>query len=112
MSSRPIDLQVNFSQINHVGKDLASAKSAALHSQVVVGQEIAEESLKSDSQVLKTEKSSDGPDVVKEHPDQKPKQEQSKNQKKSKEDKDSSTDSPNEDLFDDPALGRHIDLSC
>ena len=64
MSIKPIDLQVNFSQMNHVSRDQAAVKSNELHKELIAGQEISKESVDSDSKVLKNEKSSDGPEDI------------------------------------------------
>lgn len=111
MAIKPIDLQVNFSQMNHVGRDQAASKNAELHQQAVAGQEIAQQSVEVDSKIQKSEKTGGGPEGVKDHEEREESsgEEESRQQEETPEEQ--TQKKRDEDLFDDPALGRHIDLS-
>jgi len=109
MSIKPIDLQVNFSQMNHVGRDQAAIKNAELHKDLVAGQEIAQESVDSDSKVLKTEKSGEELKVGDEHKGRNSSNQNSNSEEDDKEDE--IAEKKKSTLFDDPAVGKHLDLS-
>ena len=103
MSIKPIDLQTLFSHINQVGKEQAAQKNAMLMQQAATANEIVEETHQKDESVNEAKPSSDGPEQVNDEGkgfsggknESKRKKENKKEEKK---------------YFEDPQLGKHIDL--
>jgi hypothetical protein len=104
MPIQPIDLQILFSQMNQVGKDVAHQKEAALLSQSIQGGELVKETHHKDESVNQTKQVEDEVAKVrddekhKERKQQEPKGGEHREEKKKK-------------VFQDPDLGTHIDIS-
>lgn len=112
MSVKPIDLQVNFSQINHVGKEQAFLKEGLLHQQALMEKESAMESLNADKKVAKTGKESD-PNKIQDDQQSHPQKHDTPFFKKNSYDKKSclkEEDDHTDDPFEDPDLGKILDL--
>lgn len=113
MSVKPIDLQVNFSQINHVGKDQAFLKESLSHQQAVMAKESAQESLDADKKVKAPVKEADS-DRINEDQGQSPSQEKEnpsgQRDLQGKQLLSKSVSSKLDNPFDDPDLGKLLDL--
>ncbi|MBN2545418.1 MAG: hypothetical protein JXB50_06455 [Spirochaetes bacterium] len=108
MAINPIDLQVNFSQLNQVGKQQTMIQGSEILRQDKASEQIQKDGLKNSEDVPETKDLSEGPEKVKE---ENKKKEQSKKDK-SKERKNLKNEK--KELFDnelnDPALGQRIDI--
>jgi hypothetical protein len=103
----PIDLQIMFSQMSHVGKEQAVQRDVTPQYQFVQGTEMAQKAEHDDSAVNQSQQLGEGPEKVKEQ-EEKEKRQHSRGQRKGE-----SGDSTGEDekqFFEDPDLGHHVDL--
>jgi len=109
MPLQPIDLQTLFAHLNQVGKQQAQIKAGAILQQELQGNEIAKQTRLKDETVNETKESSE---------DQKVKEKQSEPGKGSLkeepskgrgEDKEEKKEKPN--FYEDPALGKNIDIT-
>ena len=107
MAITPIDLQTLFMHMNQVGKEQAQQREGLLMQQTVAGSELVQESEHKDSSVNQTQDVADGPEEI--HEDDNPKQggrrRKHPEKQKGKEDGDSRR------YYNDPDLGKNIDIT-
>ena len=103
----PIDLQIMFSQMSHVGKEQAVQRDLLPQYQFVQGTEMAQKAEHDDSAVNQSQQLGDGPEKVKEQ-EEKEKRQHSQGQQKG-EHGDSATEEERQ-IFEDPDLGHNVDL--
>jgi hypothetical protein len=106
MSIQPIDLQTLFMHLGQVGKEQSAIKQAIIQNQEVVGREIAEASQQAERSVRETEEVSEGPETVKEDGQQNPRRRRGDEASESQ-----TPEEPDGDAFQDPDLGRNVDLT-
>jgi len=103
----PIDLQIMFSQMSHVGKEQAVQRDLLPQYQFVQGTEMVQKAEHDDSAVNQSQQLGEGPEKVKEQ-EEKEKRQHSQGQRKG-ESGDSYTEEEKQ-IFEDPDLGHHVDL--
>jgi len=103
----PIDLQIMFSQLSHVGKEQAMQRDVLPQYQFVQGTEMVQKAEHDDSAVNQSQQLGEGPEKVKEQ-EEKEKRQHSKGQQKG-EGGESSKEEQRQ-VFEDPDLGHHVDL--
>jgi hypothetical protein len=103
----PIDLQIMFSQLSHVGKEQAMQRDVLPQYQFVQGTEMVQKAEHDDSAVNQSQQLGEGPEKVKEQ-EEKEKRQHSKGQQKG-EGGESSKEEQRQ-IFEDPDLGHHVDL--
>ncbi|MBE3065447.1 MAG: hypothetical protein IMZ69_10580 [Spirochaetes bacterium] len=101
----PIDLQTLFSQLTHVGKEQAAQKDAAPHAQSLQGAQLVQKAEQRDSAVNETRPQEQGPERAK----QRSRREGRRREKPPEERPPSRPRTP--EIFNDPALGRNVDLT-
>lgn len=104
MAIQPIDLQVLFSRLNQIGRDQALQRDAQVQAQAVAGSEIAEKSEERDHRVSELSTEEEGPENVN---DEAEGQHGEAGHQRSGENAEQSED----EVFRDPDLGQHIDIS-
>lgn len=106
MSIQPIDLQTLFLRLSQVGREQQAIQQSISQSQDVAGEEIAKHSHDVGEMVTRAEDVSDGPEAVDdEHGNPR---EREKGHGRSGDDADPDDA---EEIFRDPDLGQHIDLT-
>lgn len=103
----PIDLQIMFSQMSHVGKEQAVQRDVLPQYQFVQGTEMVQKAEHDDSAVNQSQQLGEGPEKAKEQ-EEKEKRQHSKGQQKG-EGGESSKEEQRK-IFEDPDLGHHVDL--
>ena len=103
----PIDLQIMFSQMSHVGKEQAVQRDVMPQYQFVQGSEMVQKAEHDDSAVNQSQQLGEGPEKVKEQEEQE-KRKQAGGQMKGEEGK--SGKDEEKQVFEDPDLGHHVDL--
>ena len=103
----PIDLQIMFSQMSHVGKEQAVQRDVLPQYQFVQGTEMVQKAEHDDSAVNQSQQLGEGPETVKEQ-EEKEKRQHSQGQRKG-ESGDGSKEQQRQ-IFEDPDLGHHVDL--
>ncbi len=106
MSLQPIDLQTLFVRLAAVGKEQSALRDAVAQNQAVVGSEIAQKSQEDAHTVRQSDGVSEGPETV---DDEGHSQEQGAAGGRKRESEEESA--PEDEVFRDPDLGRHVDLS-
>jgi len=103
----PIDLQIMFSQMTHVGKEQAVQRDVTPQYQFVQGTEMAQKAEHDDNAVNQSHQLGEGPERVKEQ-EQQEKHGHTRGQEKG----DSGENGQEEEkqVFADPDLGHHVDL--
>ena len=104
MAVQPIDLQVLFARLNQVGREQAILRDAQVQAQAVAGSEIAEQSEEQDHRVSQLAEAEEGPQIV----DAESQGGQRENQQEHSRD---GEEKRANDVFRDPDLGQHVDLS-
>lgn len=105
MSIQPIDLQTLFMNMSHVGKDISAQRDALIQNQAVTAGEIAQKAAQNTTTVHKSDEVSDGPETVTEDGSNPQRRRQKSRRESAKAEAD--TDA----VFQDPSLGKHIDLT-
>ena len=103
----PIDLQIMFSQMTHVGKEQAVQRDVTPQYQFVQGTEMAQKAEHDDSAVSQSHQLGEGPEKVKEQ------EQQEKRGHAGGKEKGEGGESGQEEekqVFADPDLGHHVDL--
>jgi len=100
----PIDLQTLFTQLTHVGKEQAVQKDAAPHAQSLQGAQLVQKTEQRDAAVNETRPQEQGPERAK----QRTRREGRRREKPPDQRPPSRPRTP--EIFDDPALGRNVDL--
>ena len=103
----PIDLQIMFSQMSHVGKEQAVQRDVTPQYQFVQGTEMVQKAEHDDSAVNQSQQLGEGPEKVKEQ-EEREKRRQSREQAKS--DSRGPGSEEEKQVFEDPDLGHHVDL--
>jgi hypothetical protein len=103
----PIDLQIMFSQLSHVGKEQAVQRDVTPQYQFVQGSEMAQKAEHDDSAVNQSQQLGEGPEKIKEQEEQE-KRRHAQGQKKGESDERAGEEE--KQVFEDPDLGHHIDL--
>lgn len=106
MAITPLDLQTMFVRLNDVGKEQNHLKEAVASQQAAGAKEIKEQELRQDSSVNKAEEDKE---TQKTKEDGSRERGRGSEQDKEKQDQDSSTSQKN--VFSDPQMGSHIDIS-
>lgn len=106
MAVQPIDLQTLFVRLQQVGQDQAALKDSVTQAQAVAGQEIVQKSVQQQSSVTQTPELQEGLEKVSDEEGRKEPREQSQKQKEEEEEKRRKAN-----VFHDPDLGQHIDIS-
>lgn len=108
MPLQPIDLQTLFAHMNQVGREQAALKGAAVAQQEIRGQELAKETLQKDETVQHTDELQEEAAKVREkqqegggahHEEERKRKGEQAEEKRKKH------------YFEDPALGKNIDIS-
>ncbi len=105
MSITPLDLQTLFVRLNEVGKEQNHLKEAVASQQAAGAKQIKDNEIKQDNSVNRTEEGKDA---------QKLKDEERKEQQKHddlEKEKENETASPKKNVYNDPEMGSHIDIS-
>jgi hypothetical protein len=100
----PIDLQILFSQMNQVGKDQAIQKEGNLIQQSLQGTEMVKVTEQKDNSVNQSQEIGTGIEKLKN--EEKKKQEKRRKEKDEK----SKQEVPKKNVYEDPALGKNIDI--
>jgi len=109
MPLQPIDLQTLFAHLNQVGKQQATLKEGAILQQVIKGNELAKEARLRDETVNQTQEEQEESAKVREkQPEQGGAAFQEDKGKKKGEEKE---EKQKRNFFEDPALGKNIDIS-
>ena len=103
----PIDLQIMFSQLSHVGKEQAVQRDVTPQYQFVQGSEMVQKAEHDDSAVNQSQQVGEGPEKVKEQEEQE-KRRQAQGQRKGESGE--GREEEEKQVFEDPDLGHHIDL--
>ena len=103
----PIDLQIMFSQLSHVGKEQAVQRDVTPQYQFVQGSEMAQKAEHDDSAVNQSQQLGEGPEKIKEQEEQE-KRRHAQGQEKGESDERAGEEE--KQVFEDPDLGHHIDL--
>ena len=103
----PIDLQTMLAQMDRVGKEQAVQKEISPHHQSLQATELSKKAAQDDHSVNQTHELGEGVEKVKEE------QEREKKRKGAapKKGKQEMLDNKQKEIFEDPDLGRHINLS-
>lgn len=104
MSVQPIDLQVLFSRLSQIGRDQAAHRDAQIQAQAVAGSEIAERSEEHDHRVSQMNDAENGPETVNDESD-------SDQGERGRHRREKDSQSAEDGIFQDPDLGKNIDLS-
>ncbi len=103
----PIDLQIMFSQMSHVGKEQAVQKDVSPQYQFVQGSEMVQKAEHDDGAVNQPQAVSEGPEKVSDEEESESKQ-QSRGHGKSEGRREETPEKRK--VFEDPDLGHHVDL--
>ncbi|WP_028974896.1 hypothetical protein [Spirochaeta cellobiosiphila] len=107
MPIHPIDLQTLFIKMNQVGKEQADARNSVVASQEIQNKEEIKKHQQKDNSVNQTSETSDGPDKLKDDNAQGNSESSDKqDSKKSKKEV-----NPEQNVYKDPDLGSHIDIT-
>jgi len=104
----PIDLQTIFAQMNEVGRGEAAQRQVAPQAQALQASQIVKQTEERDNSVNESQQVSEGPEAVKEEEQREERRgaaERERRQKKNDEDK------VEPEIFKDPDLGHHIDVT-
>jgi hypothetical protein len=103
----PIDLQTLFSQTNAVGKEQAAQKEATPLAQSAQGSQMVQKTEQRDNAVNETQHQEEGPEQVK----ARLRREAGGRREKGRKGKPAPTPAPRAAVFQDPALGKNIDVT-
>ena len=103
----PIDLQIMFSQLSHVGKEQAVQRDVTPQYQFVQGTEMVQKAEHDASAVNQPQQLGEGPEKVKEQ-EEKEKRQHSQGQQKGEGGEHAGEEE--KQFFEDPDLGHHVDL--
>jgi hypothetical protein len=102
----PIDLQTLFGQTYQVGKEQSMQKELVPNAQAAQGSQLARQVDSRDNKVNEASRHEDGPEQVK------AKSRREKRRRREREEKEKEKKPPmKKDVFRDPALGSHIDIT-
>jgi hypothetical protein len=104
----PIDLQTIFAQMNEVGRGEAAQRQVAPEAQAFQASQMVKQTEQRDNSVNESHQVSEGPGAVKEQEQRRERRRASERQKR-KERKGEKKNEP--EIFRDPALGHHIDVT-
>ena len=103
----PIDLQIMFSQLSHVGKEQAVQRDVMPQYQFVQGTEMVQKAAHDDSAVNQSQQLGEGPEKTKE---QEEREKRKHSQRQANSDTRGSGSEEEKQIFEDPDLGHHVDL--
>ena len=108
----PIDLQTLFSQLNQVGKEQAVQKEAGPHAQALQGAQLVRRAEQRDNAVNETQRQEEGPEQARMRTFRREGERRRRSGKERKERKEPSPpEQAKRDVFQDPALGRNVDIT-
>lgn len=116
MSLQPIDLQTLFVRLSQIGKEQAARKDSAVLEQEARGNQMAKQAMLNDETVSRTKEMQEESSKVKERKEGK-EREKPEGQKdmgrgsQGKSDNEEKEENKRRNIFEDPALGKNIDLS-
>ena len=109
MAIQPIDVQTLFAKLNQVGKEQAAMKDISAMHQAAQNTEAIKEGDQKSHTVNKPEDLAEGPRKINEEA---PEKQQSEEQQENEEEKQAAGEKNEEnEIFQDPDLGKHIDIS-
>ena len=103
----PIDLQTMFAHMNQVGREQAIQKQVSPEAQSLQAMNIVKRTEEKDTSVNETNEIGEGPEQVKEEEEQESRKQQAEERKGSR----SGTENTDREIFRDPSLGQHIDIT-
>lgn len=103
----PIDLQTMIAQMDRVGKEQAVQKEVSPHHQALQATELAKKAEQDNHSVNRSHELGEGAEKVKEEKDREKKRKGAAPKKGKQE----MSDNMQKEIFEDPDLGRHINLS-
>ena len=103
----PIDLQTMFAHMNQVGREQAIQKQVSPEAQSLQASNIVKRTEEKDNSVNETNEIGEGPEQVKEEEER----ESGKQQAEERKDSRSGTEKTDREIFRDPSLGQHIDIT-
>lgn len=106
MAMQPIDLQTLFVRLSQIGRDQAAHQESIAQNQDVTGREIAQRSQRSSETVNESSDVSDGPETLDEDGSNANAGERRRSQARTPEPEESDPES----VFEDPDLGRNLDV--
>lgn len=109
MSLKPIDLQTLFSHLNQVGKEQAVAKEASAVQQSQQGENLMKRAEEQRKKVKQTDDPDTGPEKVNE--DERKENEKGRQQERHEKRDQEKNEKKRDELFKDPDLGQHLDIS-
>jgi hypothetical protein len=107
MAIQPIDLQTLFAHLHNVGKEQAVHKESLVLQQELQGSELAKEAHHRDESVNETDDLEDGTAKVKEENQEGASGKQKDHQHKGNQQE----ESPKKGIYEDPDIGKNIDIS-
>lgn len=111
MSIQPIDMQILFTKMGQVGKEQAAQKDLASQQQALGNSEIVKQTDRKSHSVNQTEKLSDGPKKTEKDSQKKRDKGERGAEVKEAGEADSSDSNHEKEIFKDPDLGHHIDIT-
>ena len=108
MSLLPIDLQVMFSRMDQIGKEQAIQKQVSPEAQAAQALELVKEAEQRDNSVNESGEVGDGIEKIDEEQKKREKRKRGKEGTRDSSDKGSGE---KKNIFQDPALGHHVDLT-
>ncbi len=108
MPIQPIDMQTMFVRMHEIGKDQSAQKDVSQVQQAITASEIVKKTEEKDRTVNETNSTGEGIDRVKEEEEKKQGKERNKQNAQAKE---KEGEEKKKSFFQDPNLGRHIDIS-
>jgi len=109
MPIQPIDLQTLFVKMNQVGREQAAAKEGIINNQEVQGKELVQQQKHQEHSVSETKETSKGPEKVHEDDQNSKGRHSSGAEDQASSDEDDKETKKN--VYQDPDLGSHIDIS-
>lgn len=106
MAITPLDLQTMFVRLNEVGKEQNQLKEAVAAQQAAGARELRDQEIRQDNSVNRTEEDQEAGKVK----DEGEKEQQEKNASREKE-QEKENPSRKKQVFSDPEIGSHIDIS-
>lgn len=116
MSVNPLDLQVNFTQLNHVGKQQSLSKESEVLRQDQASENVLKNSEKDTEDVPETKDLSEGPGKIRDKEKKKnlrkdnDNNEEARSEDNNEEKKDQNEENKEEKVFEDPNLGQNVDI--
>lgn len=103
----PIDMQTVFAQLNHVGREQAVQQASTPAAQALQASEIVKRTEERDKAVNESQDVGEGAEAVKEQEERRRRREQERRKGSAK----GGEEAERRDVFRDPDLGHHIDIT-